>query len=502
MHPSLLAALLLAPSQAAPQDNADEEPRGLRLASAEAAPGYTFFAPLSSAHTYLVDSEGRVVHTWTSAYGPSSAYLLDDGSILRTARLEKNPVFAGGGICGRIERIAWDGTLLWSYELADEYQTQHHDARPMPNGNVLLITWEFRYREDCIAAGRDPDHASDKGLWPDAILEVRPTLPEGGEVVWEWHAWDHLVQDFDPQADHHGSVAEHPELLDVNWDARPAPAMSEEERRQQEELEAQMRALGYSGGDEDEEEPAPAPAVGLALPQGNGPGSDWLHTNAVDYSPELDLIALSSPHLSEIFVIDHSTTTDQAAGHTGGRHGKGGDLLWRWGNPKNHGAGTDADRKLFFQHNVQWIPADRPGAGHLLVFNNGQGRPGGEHSSLDELVLPFQEGGGFARTGAAFGPAAPVWSYADPENFYAPFISGCQRLKNGNTLACDGPKGRVFEVTPDHRVVWDYWTPLGGDLKTEGVSGHALFRALRIAPDHPALKGRVLEPLDPQPASK
>jgi hypothetical protein len=459
-------------------------------------------APLASKHTFLVDMEGREVHRWTSAYAPSSVYLLDDGSILRSARLEDNKVFQGGGICGRVERIGWDGQLLWTYELATEDQTSHHDARPMPNGHVLLITWEFRYREDCVAAGRDPAHTPDKGLWPDAVLEIQPTPPEGGEIVWEWHAWDHLIQDFDAAADNYGSVPDHPELIDLNYDHGDEPPVTEEEREKQEALAAEMRALGYSGGEEEEDNAPKTPQTvaggGPALAQ-DGHGSDWLHTNAIDYNPELDLIALSSPHLSEIWILDHSTTTDQAAGHSGGRYKKGGDILWRWGNPKNHGAGTAAERRLFYQHNVQWIPAGRSGAGHLLVFNNGQARPAGEFSTIEELVLPLEAGKGFLREGPAFGPKEPVWSYhaSDKTSFFSPFISGCQRLSNGDTLVCEGPKGRVFEITSAGEIVWEFWNPFGGDLKADGVDGNALFRATRVARDHPALKGRALPPLEP-----
>jgi hypothetical protein len=495
-----LAALLASQSSPPPPPGADE-PRGLRVSTPAAFRGYTLLAPLSSKFTYLVDMEGREVHRWESAHGPSSVYLLDDGSILRHARIEENPVFQGGGICGRIERIGWDGELVWSYELANEDQTTHHDAHPMPNGNVLVVVWEFRYREDCVAAGRDPARTLDKGLWPDAVLEIRPTPPEGGEIVWEWHAWDHLVQDFDPAADNYGVVADHPERIDVNYDHRAEPALTPEQLREQAELEAQMRALGYSGGEEDAEDgeggaggaPAAAPFAGA----NTGNGSDWLHTNGIDYHPGLDLIALSSPQLHEVFVLDHSTTSDQAAGRSGGRYGKGGGILWRWGNPRNYGAGTKEDQRLFYQHNVQWIPAGHPGEGNLLVFNNGQERPGGSFSSVEELVLPFEPGKGFRRDERApYGPSEPVWSYSDGERFYAPFISGCQRLANGNTLVCEGPKGRVFEVTRAGEIVWEFWNPFGGDLATEGVQGNALFRATRVAPDHPALRGRELAPVE------
>jgi hypothetical protein len=496
--PLALATVLLVQAPPAPA-SAPEEPRGLRLATPAAAPGYTLYTPLASKYTYLVDLEGRVVQRWTSAYSPSSVYLLDDGSILRTGQM-KSEVFEGGGMCGRIERIAWDGTLVWEYEVADDYQMQHHDAHPMPNGNVLVIAWEHRYYEDCVAAGRDPAHTGPKGLWPDAVLEVKPTLPSGGEVVWEWHAWDHLVQDFDPEADNFGVVAASAGRLDVNYDHRGKAAPTAEELAAQAELEEQMRALGYSGEDEDEEEEDAGPA-----PRGRGTGADWMHTNAVDYDPVHDLIALSSPNLSEVWIIDHSTTTEQAAGSSGGRFNKGGDILWRWGNPKNHGAGTPEDQKLFFQHNVQFIAPGLPGAGNLLVFNNGQERAAEPFSSVDELVLPFDPARGFVREGpdahGPFGPAAPVWSYVapDPKSFYAPFISGCQRLANGNTLVIDGPQGRIFEVQPDGTLAWDYWNPHGGDMKADGVSANALFRARRIAPDHPALAGKTLAPLELEP---
>ena len=494
---SLLASL--APQTAPPAPStppAPDEPRGLRVSKPGAFEGYTLVAPLASRVTHLVDMQGREVHRWESQHGPSSVYLLPDGSILRHARLEGSKTFAGGGICGRIERIGWDGTLLWSYELATEDQISHHDALALPNGNVLLITWDYRYREDCIAAGRDPARTPDKGLWPDAVLEVQPTGSEGGEVVWEWHAWDHLVQDFDPALDHHGVLAEHPGRIDINYDHRDAAAESPEERRKREELEAEMRALGYAGGEEEEEAPSPVVGGVPALAQPGGHGSDWMHTNAIAYSPELDLIALSSPHLSEIFIIDHSTTTDQAAGRSGGRYKQGGELLWRWGNPRNHGAGTKADQRLFYQHNVQWVPAGYPGAGHLLVFNNGQERPDGEYSSIEELALPLVPGQGFTREGAAFGPKEPVWRYTSKGDFYSAFISGCQRLPNGNTLICEGPEGRVFEVTPAGEVVWDWANTFVGDMKDAGIEGHALFRATRIAPDHPGVKGRALAPCE------
>jgi hypothetical protein len=151
----------------------------------------------------------------------------------------------------------------------------------------------------------------------------------------------------------------------------------------------------------------------------------------------------------------HSTTTAEAASHKSGKYGKGGDLLYRWGNPRAYRAGTVKDQKLFGQHDSHWIDKGLPGEGHVLIFNNGMRRTGGAHSTVDEIVLPVDAKGHYQYTpGKAFGPDKPTWSYAAPKrtDFYAPFISGAQRLPNGNTLICSGTNGTIFEVTPRVRL--------------------------------------------------
>jgi len=168
---------------------------------------------------------------------------------------------------------------------------------------------------------------------------------------------------------------------------------------------------------------------------------------------------------SEIWVIDHSTTTAEAASHKGGRSGKGGDLLYRWGNPRAYRNGTKTEQQLFNQHNAHWIAPGLQGEGHVLVFNNGSGRPGGTYSSVDEIILPVDSQGQYTRTRRGpFGPDKPVWSYSAPKksDFYSFFISGAQRLPNGNTLICTGASGMVFEVTSEKEVVWRYANPVKG----------------------------------------
>jgi hypothetical protein len=474
-----------------------EEVRGLRLNTDEAVDGYTLIAPLNSHAVLLVDMGGEVVHRWDTEHRPGAAlYMLENGNLLHCGHKEGVPRFHGGGIGGVIQEIDWDGKVVWEYELASDKSILHHDIAPMPNGHVLAIAWEARTPAEAIARGRDEEHALKEGFWPDVVHEIRPTRPSGGEIVWTWSAWDHLVQDRDPKQPGYGKLSEHPGRIDINADHRYVEPETDAERLAREEAERQMAELGYTGGAEPDDADAHGTGADDA-PAGPKESGDFLHTNSVDYLPESDLIVLSTPHLCELWVIDHSTTTAEAAGSTGGRRGKGGELLWRWGNPRNYGLGDKTDQTLFYQHNPTWLTGDVESEGlSLLVFNNGGKRPGGDdHSSVEELRLPFDPARGFLReAGAPFGPAAPAWVYADPGNFFSAFISGSQRLAGGNTLICSGAPGRVFEITPDGRVVWDYLNPHGGEIEPSPQGGRAppkaLFRATRIARDHPGLDGR------------
>lgn len=491
--PMLLTSLLLASLALQDADPpASEVPRGLRKAEPGASPGYVLFAPIRSRTTFLVDGRGDAVHTWESQDAPIQVALLDDGSILRSERMEDNPVFHGGGMGGRIRQIGKDGTVAWEYVLSDEVNCLHHGFEQLPNGNLLCIAWERLEREQAIELGRDPAVVTD-ALWSDWVFELRPTPPTGGEIVWQWHAKDHLIQDFDPAKPNHGSVPGRSERIDINGDHRSDPPLTPAQRAEQAKLEAEMSALGYAGGD--------AANAGTDLQPDEQKTQererrDWMHTNSVDYQPATDLILLSVPRLNEIWILDHSATTEQARGSSGGRWKSGGDLLYRWGNPAQYGAGTAADRQLYFQHQPEWVPPGLPGAGHVLVFNNGSGREPTEYSSIDELELPFDPARGFVREpGKAFGPASPTWSYSAPPDFYSHFISGCQRLPSGNTFVCSGKQGRLFEVTPAGEIVWEYWNPHGGEIERPSPPGEppspveptSCFRAEWIAPDHPGV---------------
>jgi hypothetical protein len=408
--------------------------------------GYTLFAPEFTKNTYLIDINGEIVHGWESDYIQGIAvYLLENGNLVRNNLPGINPTFGTtGGINGRVEVFDWNGTLIWEYEYFTSEYCLHHDIEVLPNGNILMIAWEYKTRAEAIAAGRNPNNIPAGELWPDHIIEVKPTGSSGGDIIWEWHVWDHLIQNYDSTKDNYGIVEDHPELIDINFGGRQA---------------------------------------------------DWNHINSIDYHEEFDQILLSSHNQNEIWIIDHSTTSAEAAGHTGGKYGKGGDLLYRWGNPQVYDTGGRVDQKLYGQHDAQWIESGCPGEGNILVFNNGMGRG---YSSVDEIIPPVDSSGNYVlSSGLAYGPEEQTWVYTaeNPTDFFADKISGAQRLPNGNTLICNGPSGLFFEVTPQKEIVWEYANPFSVMGKKN------VFKIHRYPTDYPGLKALSDRPNKPSTPS-
>jgi len=416
--------------------------------------GYTLFAPINYKNTYLIDNCGFLVNEWESNYNPGlSAYLLPDGNLLRTIRTNSS-FFLGGGTGGGLEIRDWDNDLVWQYIYSqDSIHHQHHDMEYLPNGNILLIAWEYLPAQAAIDAGRNPI-GTGLAFWPDKIVEIKPIGTDSIKTVWEWHAFDHIIQDFDNTKPNYGIVAEHPELIDLNYRTDT--------------------------------------------------NSDWLHTNGVDYNPQLDQIILSVRNYSEFWVIDHSTTTEEAAGHTGGNSGKGGDILYRWGNPQTYNRGTSADRVFYAQHDAHWIPDGIPGSGNIMVFNNGKGLISNVHSSIDVIAPPVDASGNYTiNESDAFGPTELAWTYeaATMTDFYSSNVSGAQRLPNGNTLICEGTSGHLFEVNQDGELLWDYVVPVsfGGPLSqgTNMNGQNGTFRSYRYSTDYEAFVGKDLTPGSP-----
>ena len=441
--------------------------------------------------------------TWTSDYpAVQEAYLLENGHLLRAGQPRKEErLLAGAATGGRIQELTWDGELVWDFKFHNDKQVPHHDLTRLPGGNVLLIVWEQKTADEIVAAGRKPETVG--GPWlVDSLIEIHPTGKTSGEVVWEWHVWDHLIQDRDPARANYGKVAAHPELIDINFGENYGSELSRtvwsaaSEVQRKKDLNT-LRSIGYVGSAAARAEPGSTP--------------DWTHVNAVAYNAELDQLMLTARAFSEFWIIDHGTTSAQAAGHIGGKCGKGGDLLYRWGNPQAYRAGTKADQRLFAPHDAHWIPPCRPGTGHVLVFNNGLRRPGGDYSSVDEIILPLDLSNRYVREPRkAYGPREPIWSFTAPRetDFSAGFMSGAQRLPGGNTLICNGMTGTIFEVTPRKQVVWRYTCAtstrsspggLGSPRDGSGPEVWPLYRAYRYAADYPGLAGRDLRPEKSRP---
>ena len=456
---------------------------------AAAFQGYTLFAPSTSTTTYLVDMAGNQVRSWQSSLTPMTAELLPDGSLIRAGRVPTQGVPANQakqwapGQSGRIEKFDWDGNLTWSYTLATPDEHLHHDFESKPNGNVLMITWVRKTYAEAVQAGRRADDVpvapgtdGIRELWPDSIIEVRPNQPaagatyaEGGEIVWRWDLWDHLIQNVDPRKANYGRVALNPQKIDINY---------------------YLKGTGMGG-----------------IP------ADWTHFNSIDYNPDLRQIMVSSREFSEFWIIDQSTTTEEARGSTGGLSGKGGDILYRWGNPAAYGRGTWRNQQLHYQHDPQWIKPGLPGAGNILVFDNGWSSTP-ERPSFSRVLEIARPDDGTGRYRSPTAPAQVVWRYASnpPNQFFARIISGAQRLPNGNTLINEGTEGRFFEVTTQRRIVWEYRNPVVGrgpsgilrqgqrppinqqirGLKIPGVFTNLVFRAYRYGPEFSGFAGRDL----------
>ena len=427
-------------------------------------------------YSVLVDNDGRVVHRWETKIsgGGVSAYVLPGGSILRMggSMEDADPSTALVGVPqATIVQIADpQGDVIWEVQPDDVgIDRFHHDMAPMPNGNILILTYTLFSAEEAAAIGWDLEGAA--MALSDGIVEVRPNLDDGSsEVVWEWHFHDHIIQDRDPETPNYGVVEDHPERIDAHFPESYAPMN-------------QIRQ----------------------------------HLNGIDYNAELDQVVVSSFVYNEIWIIDHSTTVAEAAGSTGGRSGMGGDLLFRHGNPAAYGMGTPDDRLFAWQHDPNWIDVGLPGAGNLLIFNNntqagpgvggmgigpgsdgmGMGATGAMGlggmslgamgvggmglgamglgttgatgagalqaqralqgvSNVHELRLRPAENGAYPREPGEPFAAEQVWFWEDP-GFFAPFQGGARRLPNGNTLLTDTVNAYAREINADGDTVAEYF---------------------------------------------
>jgi len=342
-------------------------------------PGYAFYS--SGKNCYLYDMNKNLIHTWTSTYnGAGASRLLRDSSVLFVAR-DVNGWSGGVLQSGRFQIIKWDGAVTWNFQYASTTYCPHHNIEviyktddPKEVPNLLLAVYE---------------KVSGTSLIVDKVTEIKPTGPTTGEIVWEWHAWDHRTS----------TPNDKPELL----------------------KETSSGGMG-----------------------------EWTHLNSVSYNRDLDQIVCGLKSFYEFVIIDHSTTTQQAAGNTGGKYGKGGDILYRWGKASNYGM-TGSDYLSGF-HSARWVPnvflgtnLTVPGAGNVLIFHNNK------NEVLE--VQPAGTGNGiYPRTaGQAFAPSQPLWKMSTPN--LGGNEGSIQKLPNGNYFICDN-RISIFEMNPAGTKVW------------------------------------------------
>ncbi|MEZ4895640.1 MAG: aryl-sulfate sulfotransferase [Saprospiraceae bacterium] len=427
----------------------------LSIKGTQVSEGYNLFYPYSQSTVFLVDLCGEVVHQWIDFTGgrpAASAYLLPNGNLVRCSR-DKDfsmDAFVAGGFGGNVDILSWENKMLYSYTLNDSLYRLHHDVAPMPNGHILMLAWEKITPLQAVSQGRDENTLPNDALWPDKILEWDP---QSDSIVWEWRAWDHLIQDRDSLLPNYGIISEHPERLDVNYDT-----------------------------------------------QGGNP--DWMHTNYIDYNPVLDQIMISVRNFNEIWVIDHSTSLEEARGDSGGRSGKGGGILFRWGNPDAYKQGDETLHHLHFQHDAHWTDPDalpgQPLFGEVAVFDNFT-----EINKSTALLvkLDFDTASWtYPASDGVYGPEKPERIIVHPENSIFSFSgvgSSVQRLPNGNVLVFAGRWGYAYEVTENNELVWEYRIPmLNGTPVSQGdvlnFSENEAYNFVRYPDDYPAFNNRDL----------
>lgn len=440
--------------------------------------------------SYLIDSFGNLVHTWDIGFGGK---VLPNGHVLGGLPFpDHQGQFVTNLDC--LFELDWDNNVAWPPNGATVLGTnggrfcdpngqviglstdalgrpvtqQHHDLqregnpvgynapsqRPETGGGKTLI----------LALDLPPfdetSHISDFPLYSDKFVEV-DVNSQGTNVLWEWHSHEHF--------------------------------------------EASGGDLGY-GFDAVAKEAIKTIQVGFGNPE-LGNRTDWLHINDVNYlgpnrwcpSPELSSCDPRFHPDNVIFCTREANFIAIIARHDD-PHGawKSGDIVWRVGPTFDYGPGKID--QLIGPHHAHMIPFPLHGAGNIMVVDSGGTAPLGAGYGPDANGQPAHPNKfrPYSRV-IEFDPVTLdiVWSYQRPdpntvppgENF-APFRSdlagSAQRLVNKNTLITEALSGRIFEVTQEGELVWEWVSPFGplppyGD-PSQGIARPAnlVYRAYRI----------------------
>jgi len=438
--------------------------------------GYTLFG--TGGRTYLIDFEGHVIHTWNIGTSPR---FTEAGTLLDAV---------GGNPSGQStwKELDWSGNVVWQYTESRSNYHPHHDFEKIFNPKLGDSTFIYIANKDltaqqCLDAGCDASH-NYTGAQMDAIVEVN----RQGTVIWEWWFFNHVVQDMYPSiTSTYGIIANTPGRRNLNIPGMPVQ-------------------------------------------------KDWLHCNALDYNQDKDLIVISSVH-GELYVIDHGNTfiSGNADSSIALAATSAGDFLYRFGDPAKYNQGnapsigtnwetsTTGNKQMGGNHDVQWIKSGLPGAGNILIFNNGQNLFELTCQSYIFEINPYLTSTGSISTSFVNPPDAGynIWAPADPQNlmksskniskqivwkfsskdnvsFFNTIGGSAQRLPNGNTLISSCNDGHLFEVaSDDSTIVWEYINPVTteGIRKVKGPTyphDNSVFRAYRYTSTEPALIGQDL----------
>ena len=419
--------------------------------ASKAYEGYTLFSSGGTPKTYLIDMLGNVVHEWNHEnYSTGEHFvLLENGHILgntRSGRASGPPTGARGGAAGGPGGGDGAGARGGAARGPGGGDGAGGGSGWMTLGGSVSglieldwdgnVVWRYEPGEEDGTLHHDFKRLSNgntfANAWETIPYEEAVAAGRRTDQTTERGVATDVIYEIDPEGnviwkwsawDHRGTNSKF--NLDVNY-------------------------------------------ITYVIPEYSRDNPDWTHFNNVDYDPDTDRILTDSREFGELYIIDHKT----------------GDILYRWGNPSAYGAGegptisTEGDQILFGPHDAHWIEDGLPGAGNILIYNNGWGRSPTSYSSVIEMNPETDE---------------IVWEYG--QTFSSHHISGSQRLPNGNTLVCSGWDGHLFEVTPDKEIVWEYVNPIsraGASNWTSG--GNNVFRAHRYSPDYPGLKGKDLTP--------
>ena len=403
--------------------------QGVQLHTDQAMDGYTLYESGNTA--VLIDNCGHLLHEWNDVAAQYHPKLMPNGNIIYIESFSRD-----------IVEKDWNDNTINKLSINSSNIFLDYEVIIMPNGNYLCLARKSFSQSQFESLGYNYGSTQGDGIGnPSQVDMVVEVDRNTGNIVWQWNVADHVIQERDPSKGNFGVVADHPELLNMD-----------------------------------------------AIATYDWTFQESFMINGFDYNAELDQIVLSIRKMSEIVIIDHSTTTAEAAGHSGGNSGKGGDILYRWGNPQNYGQGDGTERELYFQHNPNWIKYGSL-KGNIIMYNNGLNRPGTNYSAVPIINTEVDVNGDYTIQGnGIYSPEEPSLEYSPGPSglgyygFYSGYTSAAKILTNGNVLVTVGGDDEIFEMTPDGSVVWIYGL----------YQSDLTFRVEKYASDYPAFDGRDL----------